>query len=528
MLADWVYATGVSFNSIQHPLLQAALKKLHPGATVPTEHNIRNKLLDEAYNQSLSKLSSSLTGQMCTLTTDAWTDTNGESVINYMAVAGKNSFFLESHYTKAQSHDSSFLAEDIERIFDKYNFLEFCAVVTDNTSTNKRMWEMMQSKFPRMFFHGCACHVLHLLVKDVVKALPWLTKLEQGCKKMVKLFRFTHKLRSDLRGRQTNQSLPALAIPGATRWGSLLKCFDTVLASEQCLYEIVSGRDFLVANTKKKKMQRRAVHDFVREKEFVPLLSKFLANLHALTIIVYYVEKAVKVLGVWNKYLQIYEKDSTPLSAVYDIFEKMPDDFVGVGLTVQERVVVTRLIAERFNFLYGDGHGVAYLLDPRYCGAQMDDDTRENVTGFVSTWHGETNEPDVVVELARFFAYSKSALDKKSTWLTAIVEHKVTVLEHWQGDRRFPLLREIALRVFSASCSSSASERNFSTHAFVHSKLRNRLASDRVEKLVHVYFNGRVTADDEEDLQLIDEFETRGDETESEEEEDPRFADYVC
>ena len=118
-------------------------------------HDIREDLLDEAYARSIAKLGVSLKGQTCTI---GWTDTNGKAVLNYMAVAGKSAFLLESHYTGAKSHDANFLAEDIERVIHKYDFLDMCAVVTNNTAANQKVWELLQPKFPRGFFHGCACH----------------------------------------------------------------------------------------------------------------------------------------------------------------------------------------------------------------------------------------------------------------------------------------------------------------------------------------------------------------------------------
>ena len=38
--------------------------------------------------------------------------------------------------------------------------------VTDNTVTNKKVWKELE-KYPSLFFHGCASHGLHLLVKDI-------------------------------------------------------------------------------------------------------------------------------------------------------------------------------------------------------------------------------------------------------------------------------------------------------------------------------------------------------------------------
>ncbi|KAG6961245.1 hypothetical protein JG688_00009192 [Phytophthora aleatoria] len=37
------------------------------------------------------------------------------------------------------------------------------------------------------------------------------------------------------------------------------------------------------------------------------------------------------------------------------------------------------------------------------------------------------------------------------------------------------------MQLFRYAASSAASERNFSTHGYIHSKLRNRLAPERLE-----------------------------------------------
>jgi hAT family C-terminal dimerisation region len=53
----------------------------------------------------------------------------------------------------------------------------------------------------------------------------------------------------------------------------------------------------------------------------------------------------------------------------------------------------------------------------------------------------------------------------------------------------WPLLAHLALKVFSAASSSAASERNFSTMGFIHSKLQNCLGRDTVVILVYVKAN---------------------------------------
>ncbi|OWY97613.1 Transposase [Phytophthora megakarya] len=59
------------------------------------------------------------------------------------------------------------------------------------------------------------------------------------------------------------------------------------------------------------------------------------------------------------------------------------------------------------------------------------------------------------------------------------------------GIKHYDLLQSVAKQLFRYTGSTAAAERNFSTHAFIHSKLRNRLSPDRVEKLVYIFFNAK-------------------------------------
>ena len=67
----------------------------------------------------------------------------------------------------------------------------------------------------------------------------------------------------------------------------------------------------------------------------------------------------------------------------------------------------------------------------------------------------------------------------------------MTVRQYWVADGMdWPVLQKVALRVFSMACSSAASERNFSTFGFIHTKLRNSLTEVTGKKLVYVKTNG--------------------------------------
>jgi uncharacterized protein (DUF4415 family) len=58
-----------------------------------------------------------------------------------------------------------------------------------------------------------------------------------------------------------------------------------------------------------------------------------------------------------------------------------------------------------------------------------------------------------------------------------------------------PTLAPLTLRLYNSVTNSVTSERSFSTMNFVHSKTRNRLSAEKVNKLVYIQINDLVLED---------------------------------
>ncbi|KAG2762133.1 hypothetical protein PC129_g936 [Phytophthora cactorum] len=381
LFAMWFYSTGMAFNKAAHHTLAAALRLLTPSDIVPTRQQLAGDLLNVCYDDFRSKMILKIANRRCTVVADTWTDINGNAVINYVLVFEDMTVFFESVYSGSDSHDAPYLASDIERVMAKLSFVTVAAVVTDNTATNQLAWSKLQQKHPKIFFHGCISHALHLTVKDLVQCLPWLGKLEENCRKLVRFF-------------EKNQQL----------W-----------------YEL---------------------------------------------------------------------KNMKPPSDVYRMFLELPEQFIALSIPISDLGKIRQILKERFDFIYGDAHGVTYLLDPRYLGQNMDDGTREQVQSFITQWYGSNQEEAVLLELLKYLGTA--------------------------AKQSFPLLRDITLTVFSASCSSAAGERNFSAHQFVHYQARNRFQDAPVEKLVFLFFNAKNF--DNEDMpfyEMIDDLADASDDEDS-------------
>ncbi|KAE8984856.1 hypothetical protein PR003_g9189 [Phytophthora rubi] len=280
----------------------------------------------------------------------------------------------------------------------------------------------------------------------------------------------------------------ALVLPVNTRWGKIERCFASIKASEKILHAFVYSRDFLRSGSKEQKAKRRHAHDTVVARDFVKQLGK-----------------AIRLLSVLSVFQKAFEKNAKPPSDIYRMFLELPKIYRDMEMPIGELGKITRILEDRFNFIYGDAHGVAYLLDPRYLGRGMDEDTRQQVDDFITAWNGPENEDATAVELVKYLGLSREGLREAKL----IADGKLKVLEYWRGLFQFPMLQEIALTVFAASCSIAGAERNFSAHKFVHSQARNRLQDASVEKLVFLFFNAKNF--DAEDVAVYDFIEDMAD-----------------
>ncbi|KAF4141933.1 hypothetical protein GN958_ATG08822 [Phytophthora infestans] len=96
MSALWMFSAGMTFYKAQHATCAAVFRLLHPMIEIPSQYLIRDRLLDECYEDSISNIRVSLSMHFCLLVTDGWTDINGDAVITYLVISGDQTFFLES------------------------------------------------------------------------------------------------------------------------------------------------------------------------------------------------------------------------------------------------------------------------------------------------------------------------------------------------------------------------------------------------------------------------------------------------
>jgi hypothetical protein len=175
-----------------------------------------------------------------------------------------------------------------------------------------------------------------------------------------------------------------------------------------------------------------------------------------------------------------------------------------------ERLYILKLVEERLCFMYGDAIGISYLLDPVMIGDHMLDihKSRAETALIESVSRGvvitEENEKDIerkkeklFKEYTEWIINARKYRNQNDFQFKMLLKGTKSALQYWQIDgASYPNLSKEAIKVFSMVTSSASSEREFSSMSFIHSKLRNRLENEKVNKLIFIENNGQQIAQD--------------------------------
>ncbi|XP_051120414.1 uncharacterized protein LOC127244120 [Andrographis paniculata] len=207
--------------------------------------------------------------------------------------------------------------------------------------------------------------------------------------------------------------------------------------------------------------------------------------------------KWVGVMEPLVKVLKVVDQDKNPTLPI--IYEAMDRAKMTIKTAVKDFQQYWDIIDERwYNQLHQDLHAAAYFLNPslQYSGT-CEFDSSEVRNGVKK----------VIIRLEPNLDIQVKTMNKINTFVNKIGEFGSALAiravatslpaDWWNvyGDEA-PNLRKIVLKVLSQTCTSSSCERNWSTWSLIHTKLRNRLAIEKLHKLVYVHYNMRLRLDE--------------------------------
>ena len=106
------FSGGVPFRFIENPHLLRAMNILRAAYEPPSRRQICNRMLDDCHSSIEADMNAEITkAAYVSVATDAWTNVNGESVINFIVLLPSRPVFYDAIYTADNRHTADYLAE---------------------------------------------------------------------------------------------------------------------------------------------------------------------------------------------------------------------------------------------------------------------------------------------------------------------------------------------------------------------------------------------------------------------------------
>ncbi|TMW65523.1 hypothetical protein Poli38472_008165 [Pythium oligandrum] len=511
-LAMHAYVTGMAFDAIEETHLQRAMAILRSNVKLPDKKRLESDLLLRCYDKMHKRVWGYLTAsstRVC-IKRDAWSNmnlyntSNPEDVyVTYMAVNSEKRFFLESEKVSDDAQFNSILiAQDIKRVMAPI-VNSVSGVVTGSTEYHARAWEMLKAEYPTKFFYGCITHALHLAIMDIfgpekslendprrmTPQLPMdfpfqdLVDFTNNCNELISFFSsYQYAPKFKMFDSQTLQTMKSFSNASPTmQWGTLAARFRVLLQSEDIIQSILSDPEFITAAPPNQRGTRQSLKDFVMSLNWKML------------------EKAISILTPIELILYKFQDDKAPISEVYFESKHLLTDFDAVfGLSTVELEYIKKVVTERWQYVLGEAHGLAFLLDPRYIGKSMTREYREQIEELIFNFPetdadmgiNEERKRAISAEYTDYVIYAKNQRANGTFKWEMLEKGTRTPLQFWQTEAdEWPHLKQLALTLFSLAPSSVASEKSLCKASLVQSSRRNKLSFDDMRRLAFITIN---------------------------------------
>ena len=268
-------------------------------------------------------------------------------------------------------------------------------------------------------------------------------------------------------------------------------CFKGLQTADHVLNALVSQQDFVSRGNAKQHEKHAAIKAIITDTNFVTKL-----------------DECIKILKPIDEYIVVFQCDAVPCSEVYRAFVDLEDQMHKLpNIDEEKKNYLVELVKKRFEFMYGDVHGIGYVLNPRFLDDKMSHSLRKEIEDFNFPTEDGTmsNERRDQLE-GEYTAFCTDALSEreKASYLFKMIGESKTVLQWWIAYGTIGCFCKILPFGCSQWPLQLQHQNETSTFGFIHSKLKNHLSPDKVKKLVYNKTNSVLMADGPTDCYASD------------------------
>lgn len=481
--SKWFHANDIPGRKADCPYFVSAIKltqQLGEGVNVPSGRELDGPLLDRNYEDLLAQMNENKGNWArygVTIMSDSWTGPYKMCIINFMIFCNGRMFFHSSVDATGQSHNAEYLYKHIDHVVQEVGEKNVIQIVTDNGSNYKAACKQLVAEYPHITWQPCAAHTINLMLKEIA-SFNEVAEVVHSAQRMCKFFYNHNRLHAMMREKIGGE----LVRWNATRFGTVF-LFLQSFWDRKDKFQAWMVSDEWNKSDWKDELDRDFTYDCLTSRKWwenVELVLKAVTPL-------YYVlrfadqQKNGTISGFIPRMVDAHK----------EIFAKLKHDkLVPKDHLHRINEVITRRTRYLFN---GTLMPAAAGLDPQRLyksNYAQEPAIVLAVSLALKKIAGSPEEASIAIdEYTNIFSQKRLLFGSLEARSSALRANTTPADWWWSYGGQCKTLQKLAVRIVAQCNSSSGCERNWSTFALVHTKLRNKLGYDKLKKLVYVNYN---------------------------------------
>ncbi|KAH7423929.1 hypothetical protein KP509_12G081500 [Ceratopteris richardii] len=348
------------------------------------------------------------------------------------------------------------------------------------------MGRKLEEEFPSIVWSPCASHCLDLLMEDIGK-LEWIKSIISEATSIVDFINSKVRVLAIFRSYSDKE----LRKPSKTRFAAMWILLDRLYEVQNKLQKTVVSEEF------KEWMDREPIAQQQEAKSIqrLCLRESFWKNVYGIIAAIlplYKVLRMTDMEGATIGVLYHFMKEAIEEIKKCTTLDEPCDLSCDILDSTPKRDDILYLVEKRWKWMKRPIHGIAALLHPAFKEASLFMDTTllEDRDTYLPKILSCEKHATFLQEFINYNDQRGIALASPIVWKR---DSLVKPLFWWESfGYQMPLLQRIAMRVLAQDCSSGACERNWSAYSLIHTKIRNKLSTKQLERLIYCRSNLRM------------------------------------
>lgn len=463
------------------------LKKLHPAYKPPSRQQIAGKLLDECYQKVKSIVDEKILSKggrySINTITDESTNITGARISNISLHTDIGQLHWRSEDIGAKQMNADNVVnwlKDHLIILSEGDYKKINSIANDTCPLMLSVADIIHEipELKHVFSIPCDSHGIQLLIKNLT-AVPCFKGIFTKAQAIAKGFKNSPLQLSRLRECQLTcyKKKKSICLAVITRWGTQYRLIRSLLNTKDALRQYVL---------------RYESHDIGEDIHESIISRQFWTELEALCDLLKPIDEALKMSESGKGHLgYVLERWKNIYAHLLSMQKEFPglDEFLRINGG-------PGTFANRYNRQVKPIHIAAFYLMPsivanRDPDKEMDKGHKTQILAFIEEYAPSPEMADIMQDEFLYYINQEGKFESTDgCW-----KRMDKPLSFWLMKRDETELAKLALRIFKTPANSVASEQAFSVQNAIHTKTRNRLTPDKVDKLVYIYRNSRTLGD---------------------------------